>query len=122
MKDSELVFNNTSSLYGVDLCGENNMFVDGTFHHSNELDHEGNIWVPSVVYPHSSEKLGNFRDDSIAKISPSGEVLFNKSIAEILVENGYRGLLAVSGTGFQKGEDPIHINDIQPAWTDSDYL
>ena len=121
MKDSELVFNNGSGLYGVDSCSESNMFVDGSFHHSNELDHEGNIWVPSVVYPQSSEKLGNFRDDSIAKISPSGEVLFNKSIAEILVENGYRGLLAVSGIIAQKGEDPIHINDIQPALTDSDY-
>mgnify|MGYP006412022631 FL=1 len=121
MKDSGLVFNNGSGLYGVDLCGENNMFVDGTFHHSNELDHEGYIWVPSVVYPHSFDKLGDFRDDSIAKISPSGEVLFNKSIAEILVENGYRGLLAASGTISQEGEDPIHINDIQPALTDSDY-
>jgi len=118
---TRLVFNNGSGLYGMNLCGENDMFTDGTFHHSNEIDHEGNIWTPSVVYPHSFEKLGNFRDDSIAKISPSGEVLFNKSVAEILVENGYRGLLAVSGIGGQKGEDPIHLNDIQPALTDSDH-
>lgn len=115
---TRLVFNNGSGLYGMNLCGENDMFTDGTFHHSNEIDHEGNIWTPSVVYPHSIEQLGNFRDDSIAKISPSGELLFKKSVAEILVENGYRGLLAVSSVS---EKDPIHINDIQPALTDSEF-
>ena len=117
MKDSGLVFNNGSGLYGVDSCGENNMFVDGTLHHSNELDHEGNIWVPGVVYPRSYTHINKFRDDAITKISPSGEVLFRKSIAEILVENGYRGLLSAA----DREADPIHINDIQPALTDSDY-
>jgi len=115
---TRLVFNNGSGLFGMNLCGENDMFTDGSFHHSNELDHEGNIWTPSIVYPHSFEQLNNFRDDSIAKISPSGEVLFSKSIAEILVENGYRGLLAASSSGHN---DPIHLNDIQPALSDSEF-
>ncbi len=119
MQNGGLIFHSFSSgLYGMNLCGENNLFVDGAFHHSNELDYEGNIWTPSVVYPHSFEQLGKFRDDAITKISPSGEVLFKKSIAEILVENGYRGLLAVAS---EENKDPIHINDIQPALTDSDY-
>ena len=113
---TRLVFNNSSGLYGMNLCGENDMFVDGTFHHSNELDHEGNIWVPSVKYPHSFERLSEFRDDAIAKISPSGDVLFTKSVAEILVENGYQGLFATSND-----DDPIHINDIQPALSDSNF-
>ena len=113
---TRLVFNNSSGLYGMNLCGENDMFVDGTFHHSNELDHEGNIWVPSVKYPHSFEKLIEFRDDAITKISPSGDVLFKKSVAEILVENGYQGLFATSND-----DDPIHINDIQPALSDSNF-
>jgi hypothetical protein len=120
MKDSGLVFNNSSGLYGVDSCSESNMFVDGTFHHSNELDHEGNIWTPSVAYPHSYTQVGDFRDDAITKISLAGEVLFKKSIAEILVENGYRGLMAMESSSV-KDIDPIHINDIQPALTDSDY-
>jgi len=118
--NGSLVFNNLSGLYGMNLCGENDMFTDGTFHHSNELDHEGNIWTPSVIYPRSFDQVGKFRDDSITKISPSGEILFNKSIAKILVENGYRGLLAVSGT-LSRNNDPIHINDIQPALSDSEF-
>jgi len=116
--DGGLVFNSGSGLYGMNLCAENRLFVDGTFHHSNELDHQGNIWTPSVVYPHSYSQVGKFRDDAITKISPSGEVLFKKSIAEILVENGYRGLMAVAS---EDNKDPIHINDIQPALTDSNY-
>ncbi len=121
---TRLIWNNSSGLYGMNLCGENDMFADGTFHHSNELDHEGNIWTPSVIYPNSVEKIGKFRDDSIAKISPSGEVLFEKSIAEILVENGYRGLLAIGDRkllAIGDNDDPIHLNDIQPALTDSKF-
>ena len=115
---SRLVFTGfETGLYGMNLCGENDMFVDGTFHHSNELDHEGNIWTPSVIYPHSFEQLGNFRDDSITKVSPTGDVLFKKSIAEILVENSYRGLLSVG----EKNKDPIHMNDIQPALKNSEF-
>ena len=117
--NGRLVFNNFAGLYGMNLCGENDMFTDGSFHHSNELDHESNIWVPSVAYPNSLEKkVGPFINDSIAKISPSGKLLFEKSVAEILVENGYRGLLAASS---EVDKDPIHINEIQPALTDSEF-
>ena len=111
-----LVFNSGSGLYGMDICSANNMFADGTYHHSNELDHEGNIWTPSVMYPHSFDQLANYRDDSLAKISPSGELLYNKSVAEILVENGYRGLFAGG-----QGVDRLHLNDIQPALTDTEF-
>jgi hypothetical protein len=115
--NGRLVFNSESSgLYGMNLCGKNDMFIDGTFHHTKELDHEGDIWVPSVKYPHSFEQLSKFRDDTITKISPSGDVLFKKSVAEILVENGYQGLFAVGDD-----PDPIHLNAIQPALTDSKF-
>jgi hypothetical protein len=118
---TRLIFNNDSGLYGMNLCGKNDMFTNGTFHHSNQLDHEGNIWTPSVVYPHSFEQVDKFRDDAITKISPSGEVLFIKSVAEILVENGYRGLLAIGNSFEINGRDPIHLNDIQPALIDSEF-
>jgi hypothetical protein len=117
MKNGNLIFHaGGSGLYGITPCSESNMFVDGDFHHSNELDHEGNIWTPSVIYPHSYTQLEDFRDDAISKISPTGELLFKKSVAEILVENGYRGLFSVGNE-----HDPSHPNDIQPALMDSDY-
>lgn len=116
LKNGGLVFNNGYGAYGVDICSEKNLFLEGTYHHSNELDSEGNIWTPSVIYPHSYDYLPSFRDDAITQFSPSGNILFKKSVATILVENGYRGLLAVGDD-----IDPIHLNDIQPALTDSKY-
>jgi len=117
MPNGNLVFNGSEySLYNMNLCGEIDNFSDGHFHHSNELDHEGNIWTPSVIYPHSYPQLDKFRDDAIAKISPTGELLYRKSVAEILIENGYQGLLAIG-----LYEDPIHLNDIQPALSDSKF-
>lgn len=91
-------------------------FVEGVYHHSIEQDAEGNIWACSVMQPSSYAGTLSHRDDAIAHISPAGKVLFKKSVAKILEENGYRGLLAA---GFS--DDPIHLNDIQPALTDSKF-
>ena len=60
------------------------------FHHSIETDIDGNIWVPSHIYPQilPIEKVGRdirengFYDDAIVKLSPDGEIflknLFHK--------------------------------------------
>ena len=116
LKNGGIVFNGASSLFNISPCSEINWLVGGIFHHSNELDADGNIWAPSVMEPSSYSDLLTFRDDAISLISPTGELLFKKSVAKILDENGYRGLLAA---GFNK--DPIHLNDIQPAHTDSEF-
>ncbi len=94
--------------------------LDGTYHHSVELDAEGNIWACSVMHPSAYVGVLSYRDDAIAKISPAGKVLFKKSIAKILEENGYRWLLAVGFRG-RPNEDPIHLNEVQPALADSKY-
>jgi hypothetical protein len=115
--DGGIVFTSPNSpIFKIDACSRVNMSLDGTFHHSIETDADGNYWVPSVMYPSSFEGVLSHRDDAIAQISPKGEVLFKKSIAEMLYENGYRGLLAA---GFKM--DPIHLNDIQPAFYNSPY-
>ena len=115
--DGGIVFHYSGPQFKVNACSEVKMGVDGIFHHSTEMDVDGNYWTPSVMYSSSFKKgILNHRDDAIAQISPGGKVLFKKSVAEILYENGYRGLLAA---GFD--EDPIHLNDIQPALTDSHY-
>lgn len=51
------------------------------------------------------------RDDAIAKVSPTGQVLFMKSVTELLTENGYRYLI---GSVSVYEPDAIHLNDIQP--------
>ena len=109
---SKLIFQNTEDL----------------FHHSIELDHDGNFWVPSWKHPKTlpkkiiGDKLGEsgFRDNAIVKLSPEGKILFEKSVTQIFIENDMEYLLfSVGDRGFTK--DPIHLNDIQPVNFDGPY-
>ena len=105
---------------------------DFLFHHSLAFDADSSIWVCSTKYSELREggyplnyTLKNvdgahysFRDDQITKVDPhSGEVIFNKSITDIFVENNMDGIIF----GMERGFDPVHLNDIQPALSDSEY-
>jgi hypothetical protein len=83
-------------------------------HHSIETDIDGNIWVPSWLQPQSLKNVGNnYQDDAIVKFSADGEILYEKSVSQILVDNGFEYLLfSVGDRAFVI--DPIHLNDIQP--------
>ena len=97
---------------------------DVAYHHSAEEDSDGNIWICVGYYPYKIDKryvgdeVGKYRDDGIRKISPGGEVLFDKSVSELLIENKMEYLLFGLG-GWEK--DPIHLNDIEPVNFDSKY-
>ena len=127
-KSGGLIF--TKYLRYIDACSklifQNS---DDEFHHSIEIDIEGNIWAPSRFYPQKLpfRKIGNknrfeggYIDDSIVKLSPDGEILFEKSVSEIFIENNMEYLLfSIGDRMFTK--DPIHLNDIQPVDFDSEY-
>jgi hypothetical protein len=92
------------------------------FHHSIEQDHEGNFWIPSNVHPYQIDKryVGTeygYLDDAITKVSADGEILFQKSVSNILIENNLKFLLSPF-TDNDFFRDPIHLNDIQPVLTD----
>jgi len=94
------------------------------FHHSIELDHDGNIWAPSHIEP-STVAIGNdsrginpFLDDALTQLSPDGNILFSKSVTHILDENGLGHLVYGRGTDYS---DPIHLNDIQPVLEDGEF-
>ena len=124
--DGGLVFN---PIKKIDACS-NLVFQNTTnqFHHSIELDSEENIWVSSQLYPQSlptevvgrdTVSDGGFKDDAIAKLSSSGKVLFEKSLAQIFIENDMESRLTMIGSSHKFQVDPIHINDIQPVKFDS---
>ncbi len=114
LNDGGLMFHvGPGPVYKINSCSKIEFAVDGIFHHTLEKDAEGNIWIPSNVVPASYTFYESYKDDSIAKLSPEGNVLFNKSITKILVENGYRGLVFGAGS-YEK--DAMHLNDIQPAF------
>lgn len=115
-----LVFNDINSLIKIGPSDTTEWIAEGIYNHSVERDADGNIWACSVMKPSAYEGVLTFSDNAIAKISPTGKVLFKKSVAKILEENDYRGLLSI-GFRLQNQGDPIHLNDIQPALTDSKY-
>ena len=131
LPDGGLLFNH-HLVRKIDACS-NLIFQNDqdNSHHSNETDLEGNIWVPSVMIPSSLpiEKVGRnlnlidsrvYVDDGILKLSPYGEILFEKSVSQILIDNGLEYLLfSVGDRKFTK--DPIHLNDIQPVDYDGDF-
>ena len=108
--------------FKIDFCSNLQWINDEEiFHHSKMLNHEGNIWVVGLMNPKSKyvEKfpIKGFYDDSIIKINKDGKILFNKSVTEILIENN----LVDENLSNQRYSDPIHLNDIEPAFTDTEY-
>ena len=128
LKDGGLIFHGNSPLRKIDVCS-NLIFQNqyDQFHHSIETDRDGNIWVSSHMYPQSLpiEKIGRdnifdggYFDDAIFKLSSDGEILFEKSVSQIFIDNGLEYLLFGKG---DYGKDPIHLNDIQPVDFDGEF-
>ncbi len=113
-KNSNIVWHNNSKL----------------FNHALNLDADSNIWVCTSaargVKNYDSDKILSYTDNFITKVDvETGEILFDKSVSEILIENGYKNYVyGVSNRVVDKptgGTDPIHLNDIQPILNDSKY-
>lgn len=93
-------------LVRLDPFGNVVWLSDLHYHHSIHRMPDGNFIVPVIV----STKKG-YRDDGYAIVSPDGKVIEARSIVDILVRNGYRGL--VFGVGPWE-HDLIHLNDAEP--------
>ena len=128
--DAGLLFGFPQPLRKIDACS--NLVFQNThdiFHHSIETDIDGNIWAPSHIYPQSLpiEKVGrnitgkvSFLDDAIVKLSADGEILFEKSVSQIFIDNSLEYLLFSVGSRMFD-VDPIHLNDIQPVNFDGEF-
>ena len=110
-----------SVLFKMSMCG-NLEWADlkNIYHHSIELDNDGNFLLPSVQYNNNNlmnimtdEFTSDYNDDSITIIDTNGNLIFQKSVTELLIENDYLDI------NFSK--DPIHLNDIQPVLKDGPY-
>jgi len=112
--------------YKIDFCSNLQWINDEeNFHHSQMLDHEGNIWSGGRMNPKSQYvkkyAIKDFHDDSIIKINTDGKILFNKSVTEILIENDIVPNNFAFTSLKKNNYDPIHLNDIEPAFTDTEY-
>ena len=131
-KKGNLIFiAQNAPLKKIDACS--NLVFQNThdgFHHSVETDIDRNIWTSTHMYPQSLpiEKVGRnivgeggFHDDAIVKLSPDGEILYEKSVSRIFIENGMESRLSMIGTSHTFQLDPIHINDVEPVNVDGKY-
>jgi hypothetical protein len=93
------------------------------FHHNKVVDHEDNIWVPGQLTSNTEllKKIINVkcRNYAIVKVNSKNEILFKKSILEILIEN--KILTRSHIYQLQNNNDLSHLNCIEPALSDTDF-
>jgi len=94
--------------------------TDYQYHHSLNLDHEGNIWACTAKEVQMPKNKIMYRDNSITKIDvATGKVLFHKSLSEIFNENDMPYVVHGQANGVsRKGYDPLHLNEIEPVLND----
>lgn len=104
-------------LIGLDACGRELWRQDGLlFHHSTESDGAGGFWIPGVMTPGTiSETAADFVEDAIVHVGADGKILWRRSLTGLLLDQGLDHLL-FSGEDYRN--DPLHLNDIEPALSD----
>lgn len=119
LPDGDLISHSEySPLFRIDIC-DNVIWINDhiKFHHSIEV-FENILYVPSQKKKSSFNHLSkNLLDDSISTISLDGKIINNESIIKILSDNK----LVDQNILNQKENDPIHLNDIEIAKTDTQY-
>lgn len=88
-------------------------------HHSAAMDSFGHFWTctfepvfHATAYYFLNGRKVFFKDNAITQYDVNtGDVIFNKSFTKILLDNGLESFIIKAA----KIDDPIHLNDIQPA-------
>lgn len=119
-EDGGLIFNGMyKSLAKIDVCSNVVWTLDGFYHHAIERDADGNYWTGAVLDPPQHEVFpAHAFDDAIVNFSPDGEILFEKSLATILVENNLKYFVYSSQVYI---DDALHLNDVQPVLEDGQF-
>jgi hypothetical protein len=119
MRDSSLIFKKEEDFLACIDKKNNLKWIDTStkVHHSIEIENDSTLWIPSITENNNHYKIPGFRHDAISAVDPrTGDIKFIKSVADILIENGYQSLLDLNYEN-----DAIHLNDIQPALYSSKY-
>ncbi len=130
--DGSVVFNlEYVAAIKLSRCGELQWSVPGG-HHSVEKSERGGYWIPGrrkigiddgnpypplTFAPSSAHQRGPFafEDDLILKVSEQGNIEVEKSVVEILYQNGLEALLTATGYNYDGGNlksELVHMNKI----------
>ena len=124
MNDGSLIFG-SGGIFKIDKNSKLVWSNNTPCHHTIEPDLDGNLWICSYNTSAENSEKYQISDDAIQKISKkTGQILFEKSVFEILMENGYgRGNFFISPqiTVESTYLDYMHLNDVQPLLYDSKY-
>ena len=136
LQEGELFVGRHGSISKLDACSkpqwEAPILASIPTNASLELDDHGNTWVTAAQVIHPS-KLGlarsadsstpldtknrsSYIDNRVIQLSPAGEVIYSKSITEILVKNHLSHLIFGYARSYYL--DAIHLVDVQPAIVD----
>ena len=130
LENGSLIADSTlSPLFKIDFCSNLEWLnEEEPFHHSKMLDHEGNMWVTGGgdLYQTSDYvkkyNIRGFWDNLIMKVNPeTGKIIYTKSIIEILIENKIFPENYPITTAKWGQLNPIHVNDVEPALSDSQH-
>ena len=102
---------------------------DRVVHHSSNIDQNGNIWSCSSSHIKIKGVTGMVKLDRLIQTDTNtGEIIFDKSIVDILRENNleylYHGsFFSSEDTAMQEVlcKNPTHLNDIEPVLNDGKY-
>lgn len=120
LPNGNLLINLNDRLTKIDKNSKIIWEVSATSHHSIEVDSNNYIWTCGTLIKSNLHKIKSLiRDDAVLKIDANnGKIVYQKSIFDILIENNYQNLFYYLGP---MNDDPIHVNDIQPALINSKY-
>jgi len=127
LDDGSLIsFSKNQPIFKIDFCSKLEWINDEEmFHHGQNLDRNGDIWVIARIDPQSRYVsryyYDEYWDDAIVKIDVNGNILYKKSVTEILIENDVVLETFVFNNYISKQNDPIHLNDIEPAFQNTEY-
>ena len=121
MENGDLIIkDHYAPLARVDACGRPRWQIGIPVHHATERGPDGSLWIPAVYDPPMMERAGaGAYDDMILSVSPEGEVIFQRSLGQMLIDNGYGYLVNGMHDGYEA--DRLHLNDIQPVMEDGEF-
>ena len=118
--DGGIIFSdNYTQLIKIDHCS--NLVWQNTdylFHHTKEIDLEGNYWIPADQFSSDIKNFENFRmHNTLVKVNKDGKILFSKSLVELFIENNLEYHLHNQ----KFSSDIFHLNDIEPTKIKSNF-
>jgi len=121
LASGDIVFNTGSSAARMSPCARQPLWVlDEVIHHSVELADDGTFWAPGVAaegFTGNAWLRERVRDDALVRFSADGTLIEKRAFSTILIDNGLQFLLG--GFGIELNKDPIHMNQIQIAPSDT---